>query len=85
MDEKVIFKATEHDTYQNIAGSVWLSLLMNSMNRLYMYECQDDTRQHFVPAPYISRSYCVAKLFLLTLELDNHLYSSTALALLFAV
>jgi hypothetical protein len=30
IDEKVTLKTTEHDTYENIAGSVWLSLFMDS-------------------------------------------------------
>jgi hypothetical protein len=31
IDEKVTLKATEHDKYENISGSVWLSLFIAVM------------------------------------------------------
>jgi hypothetical protein len=37
IDEKWTLKATEHDKYENIAGSVWLSLSMGSNG--YAYHC----------------------------------------------
>jgi hypothetical protein len=35
IDEKGTLKATEHDKYENIAGSVWLSLFMISNGNAY--------------------------------------------------
>jgi hypothetical protein len=35
IDEKGTLKAIEHDKYENIAGSVWLSLLMGSNGTAY--------------------------------------------------
>jgi uncharacterized membrane protein (Fun14 family) len=35
IDEKETLKATEHDIYENIAGSVWLSLFMGSNASAY--------------------------------------------------
>jgi hypothetical protein len=37
IDKKGILKAPEHDKYENIAGSAWLSLFMGSNGNAYYY------------------------------------------------
>jgi hypothetical protein len=35
IDEKGTLKSTEHDEYENIAGSVWVNLFMGSIGNAY--------------------------------------------------